>query len=164
MYRVVDAAKILRPNHRLVVSMPICFMYICDPPTRGLHYPLTILWGMYDSPVNRLRSVHNLEHGGIMIHYGPRVSKSTVEQLRAFYQADPNGIVVAPLPSLGNKISLAAWTFDLARLNEPGGYEGEGRLAMMPRFDEDAFKAFVDEYRFSGPERFPAEDLTPGNP
>jgi hypothetical protein len=160
-YREVEARDNLRPNMRHVTSLPKGFKYNTNPPTSGLHFPSTILWGMYDGPVNRLRSVHNLEHGGIMIHYGPNVPNGTQEQLRAFYQDDPNAVVIAPLPSLGDKISLAAWTFDLGRLNERG-YEGEGRLAIMPRFDEDVFRAFVDEYRFQGPERFEPEDLEPG--
>ena len=160
-YREVEARDNMRPNMRHVTSLPKGFKYNTDPPTSGLHFPSTILWGMYDGPVNRLRSVHNLEHGGIMIHYGPNVPNGTVEQLRNFYQDDPTAIVIAPLPSLGNKISLAAWTFDLGRLNERG-YEGEGRLAIMPRFDEAVFRAFVDEYRFQGPERFEPEDLEPG--
>jgi hypothetical protein len=161
-YREVDASKNFRPDMRHVQRLPKGFKYNTDPPTSGMHYPLTILWGIYDSPVNRLRSVHNLEHGGIIIHYGPKVPPGTVEQLAEFYREDPNGLVIAPLPSLGNKISLAAWTFDLGRLNE-SGYEGEGRLALMPRFDEDVFRAFVDEYRFKAPERFEPEDLAPGN-
>jgi uncharacterized protein DUF3105 len=160
-YREVEARQNLRPNMRHVTALPKGFKYNTNPPTSGLHFPSTIVWGMYDGPVNRLRSVHNLEHGGIMIHYGPKVPSGTVEQLRGFYQDDPNAIVIAPLPSLGNKISLAAWTFDLGRLNERG-YEGEGRLAIMPRFDDAVFRAFVDEYRFQGPERFEPEDLEPG--
>jgi hypothetical protein len=160
-YREVEAADNVRPNMRHVESLPKGFKYNTDPPTSGLHYPQTIIWGMYDSPVNRLRSVHNLEHGGIMIHYGPNAPDGTVASLGEFYREDPNGIVIAPLPSLGNKVSLAAWTFDLGRLNERG-YEGEGRLAIMPRFDEGVFQAFVDEYRFQGPERFEPGDLEPG--
>jgi hypothetical protein len=162
-YREVEAADNLRPGQRHVNSLPKGFKYNTSPPTSGLHYPLTILWGMYDAPVDRLRTVHNLEHGGIVIHYGPNVPNGTVEQLGEFYRDDPNGVVIAPLASLGDKISIAAWTFDLGRLNDRG-YEGEGRLAILPRFDEDVFRAFVDEYRFKGPERFTAEDLQPGNP
>lgn len=160
-YREVEARQNLPAGQRHVESLPEDFKYNTDPPTSGLHYPVTILWGMYDAPVDRLRSVHNLEHGGLIVHYGPKVPKGTVEQLGEFYRDDPNGLVIAPLPSLGNKISLAAWTFDLGRLNERG-YEGEGRLALLPRFDEDVFRAFVDEYRFKGPERFTPEDLEPG--
>jgi hypothetical protein len=161
-YREVDASANFRPNMRHVERLPKGFKYNTDPPTSGMHYPLTILWGIYESPVNQLRSVHNLEHGGIIIQYGPKVPPGTVEQLSEFYREDPNGLVIAPLPSLGNKISLAGWTFDLARLNE-SGYEGEGHLALMPRFDEDVFQAFVDEYRFKAPERFEPELLAPGN-
>jgi hypothetical protein len=162
-YREVEARRNLRPGMRHVNSLPQGFKYNTEPPTSGLHYPLTILWGMYDSPVNRLRTVHNLEHGGIVIHYGNKVRDRAIAQLSEFYQDDPNGIVIAPLPSLGNKISIAAWTFDLGRLNERG-YEGEGRLALGTRFDENALRTFVDEYRFKGPERFEPEDLVPGNP
>jgi uncharacterized protein DUF3105 len=162
-YKQVEARDNLRPGMRHVTSLPKGFKYNTDPPTSGLHNPQTILWGMYDSPVDRLRSVHNLEHGGIVIQYGSKVPKRTVAELGDFYREDPNGIVIAPLPHLGNKIALAAWTFDLARLSERG-YEGEGRLAILPRFDDEAMRAFVDEYRFKGPERFSPEDLTPGNP
>ena len=160
-YREVEARDNLRPGMRHVTSLPKGFKYNTEPPTSGLHYPLTILWGMYDAPVDRLREVHNLEHGGIVIHYGPRVPKGTVQELADFYRADPNALVIAPLASLGNKISIAAWTFDLGRLNERG-YEGEGRLAIMPKFDEGVFRAFVDEYRGKGPERFNVQDLQPG--
>lgn len=161
-FREVEARDNLRPGtSRHLTSLPKGFKYNTNPPTSGPHNPVWILWGMYDEPVDRLRSVHNLEHGGIVIQYGPKVPKGTVQSLSDFYRDDPNGVVIAPLPSLGNKISLAAWTFDLGRLNERG-YEGEGHLAIMPRFDEDVFRSFVDEYRFSGPERLAPEDVEPG--
>jgi hypothetical protein len=58
---------------RHVNSLPKAFKYNTNPPSSGPHFPLTIFWGMYDAPVDRLRSVHNLEHGGIVIYYGPNV-------------------------------------------------------------------------------------------
>jgi Protein of unknown function (DUF3105) len=161
-YREVEARGNLPPGQeRHVNSLPKKFKYNTEPPTSGPHNPVWILWGMYDEPVDRLRSVHNLEHGGIVIQYGPKAPNGTVESLSDFYREDPNGIVIAPLPSLGNKISLAAWTFDLGRLNERG-YEGEGHLAILPRFDDDVFRSFVDEFRFRGPERLAPEDVEPG--
>ena len=156
-FRTVEA-KVGGTRH--VNTLPKGFKYNTEPPTTGPHFPLTILWGMYDSPVERLRTVHNLEHGGLVIHYGDQVQPPTIEQLRDFYQEDPNGIVIAPLPSLGNKISLAAWTFDLGRLSERD-YEGEGRLAIGTKFDQDAFRTFRDEFRGKGPERFSVEELQP---
>jgi hypothetical protein len=161
-YREVEASRNLPPGtSRHVTALPKGFKYNTEPPTSGPHNPVWILWGMYDEPVDRLRSVHNLEHGGIVIQYGPDVPRGTVESLSEFYRDDPNGIVIAPLRSLGNKISLAAWTFDLARLSDRG-YEGEGHLAIMPRFDSGVFGSFVDEFRFNGPERLAPEDVEPG--
>jgi hypothetical protein len=161
-FRELEARQNLPPGQaRHVTSLPKTFKYSTEPPTSGPHNPVWILWGMYDEPVDRLRSVHNLEHGGIVIQYGPKVPNGTVESLSDFYRDDPNGIVIAPLASLDNKISLAAWTFDLAKLNERG-YEGEGHLAIMPRFDDDIFGSFVDEFRFRGPERLAPEDVEPG--
>lgn len=163
-YREVDARQNLPPDElRHLTELPKGFKYNTNPPTSGLHNPQTIAWGFYDEPVDRLRTVHNLEHGGIVIHYGRGVSDSVVAQLGEFWRADPNGIVVAPLPSLGNRISLAAWTFDQGRVIERP-YQGEGRLALCTSFDEGAFRTFVDEYRGRGPEPFTVADLTPGNP
>jgi Protein of unknown function (DUF3105) len=162
-YRDVEARRNVRPGLRHVEKLPKGFKYNTDPPTSGLHHPTTLIWGIYDSPIDQLRSVHNLEHGGVMIQYGSGVSAGVIGQIQEFYRDDPNGLVVAARPRLGNRISLAAWTFDQARLVERG-YEGEGRLALCPTYDEGAFRKFVDEYRFRGPERPDPETLTPGNP
>jgi hypothetical protein len=151
-----------RREVRHVTSLPKGYRYSTNPRTAGLHYPETVFWGAYDDPLDQLRVGHNMEHGGAVIQYGSEVPEATVTQLTAFYQDDPNGLVLAPLPRLGKQISLGAWTFDLGRLNEQG-YQGEGRLALCPTFNESAFREFVDEYRYQGPERFEPHDLAPGN-
>jgi hypothetical protein len=120
--------------------------YKTDPPTSGPHYFVPAVWGIYDRPVNQLQSVHNLEHGGIVIQYGDDVPAATVAQIARFYQDSPNGILVAPLPRLGDEIALTAWT----------------HMAKLKRFDEGAFEAFRDAYRGRGPEPFSVEDLQPG--
>jgi hypothetical protein len=108
----------------------------------------SVVWGYYEEPVNQVSAVHNLEHSGIVIQYGPRVPASTLERLRSFYGSDPNGLVVAPVPTLGNQIALAAWT----------------RLSKCTKFDEDAFSAFRDANRYGGkaPEKAPEGALLPG--
>ena len=120
--------------------------YKSDPPTSGDHYFLPSVWDIYDRPVNQLQAVHNLEHGGIVIQYGDDVPDAAVDQLSEFYREDPNGMLVAPLPRLGDDIALTAWT----------------HLAKCPRFSEEAFTAFRDAYRGKGPERFDVDDLQPG--
>jgi len=133
------------------------------PPTSGPHHPGPAIWGFYDSPVALIRSVHNLEHGGIVIHYGPSVSAETVAQIRELYDRDENGLLVAPLPTLTpkNTIALTAWTAP----ERTGGTtdNGRGYLAKCTEFDEEAFSAFIDEHRYKGPERFPPDLLGPGS-
>ena len=125
------------------------FEYNSFPPTSGPHYGQPdgpAVWDVYDRPVDQLALIHNLEHGGIVVQYGERVRPATVNEIVAWYREDPNGMVVAPLPRLGDKIALTAWR----------------NLATCSRFDEDAFSSFRDEHRFKGPERFPPELLQPG--
>jgi hypothetical protein len=129
-----------------------------SPPTSGTHHVSAAIWGFYTSPVRLIQSVHNLEHGGVVVHYGSEVSDAQIDRLRAWYDEDPRGLVVSPLPSLRprDSFALAAWT-------APSNERGRGYLAKCPTFDEDAFDAFVDEHRFQGPERFDPDALQPGH-
>jgi hypothetical protein len=120
--------------------------YKTDPPTSGSHYGIPAVWGIYDRPLNQVQAVHNLEHGGIVIQYGDDVPDAEVRKIEEFYRDDPNGMLVAPLPRLGDQIALTAWT----------------RLAKLPTFDEGAFETFRDAFRGKGPEPFGIEDLQPG--
>lgn len=133
-----------------------------NPPTSGPHFGTPAVWGSYDEPVPLVQTTHNLEHGAVVILYGKDVPDTEVEQIRDFYSEDPNAMIVAPLDSLGAKISLTAWT---APEPTPGGDvdRGRGYLAECPAFDEKAFSTFRDEHRGKGPERIPVEALTPGS-
>jgi hypothetical protein len=118
------------------------------PPSSGRHYYQWVLWGDYDTPVRLIQEVHNLEHGGMIIQYGNKVSKSDIEEINAFWQKDPTAMLVAPLPNLGNKIALTAWT----------------QWAECTSFDQKAFKAFQSAFRYHAPESsvFPKSALQPG--
>jgi Protein of unknown function (DUF3105) len=148
-----------------VTELPKGFKYNSFPPTSGPHDAQWVIWNVYDSPVPQINLVHNLEHGGIAIQYGDEVPKATVDQIVAWYADDPNAIVVAPLPDLGKRIALTAWTADYdgdptnpdARITK-----SEGRLATCTTFDEDAFNNFRDDFRYQGVERFEPEQLRPG--
>lgn len=131
-----------------------------NPPTSGPHYDVPAVYGSYDEPLQLAQVVHNLEHGAIFVLYGPGVSAPVVEQLQAFYDDDPRGLLLAPLPSLKAKIALGAWT-----TSGEGGPDAKGTayLATCTSFEEEAFERFRDEYRFRGPERFPPESLQPGS-
>ena len=139
------------------------FRYNSYPPTSGPHYPpgpkAPAVWGIYDTPIDETALVHNLEHGGVVVQYGSDVPQSTIDQITAWYQDDPNGIVVAPIwPNIQatppkdakDKIFLTSWT----------------HLMTCPTFDEGAFTSFRDDFRGptgDAPEKFPLSSLTPGN-
>ena len=137
------------------------FRYNSYPPTSGPHFAGSngpVVWNLYDQPVDETGLVHNLEHGGVVVQYGADVPDSTVQQIANWYQASPNGLVVAPIwPSIqatppadaSKKIFLTAWT----------------HLMTCPTFDKGAFDNFVGDYRGpngDAPEKFPLDSLAPG--
>lgn len=131
-----------------------------DPPTSGPHYQVPAVYGEYDSPLQIAQVVHNLEHGGMYILYGPDVPQTTVAQMRDFYGDDPRGLLLAPYTKLGDKIALGAW---VVPDGAEEGAEGQGYLATCSAYDRNAFTTFRDEFRFTGPERFPPDSLQPGS-
>jgi hypothetical protein len=132
-----------------------------SPPTSGPHYGRWAPWDFYDEEVPLVLTVHNLEHGGVVIHYGPQFPKGEVDKLREWYTDDPNGLVVGPLSTNKDKVTLSAWTAPDATTGSRD--RGRGWLATCPRFDEEAFDAFVEEHRYKGPERLLPEQLAPGS-
>ena len=130
-----------------VASLSAKVKYKTFPPTSGRHYYVPAIWNRYTEPLVLIQEVHNLEHGGVIVQYGDKVPQATVDQLVAFYNSSPDGMLLAPLPKLGNKIALTAWT----------------RLATCTRFDEKAYALFRDAFRGHGPEPFPVSILKPGS-
>ena len=133
-----------------------------NPPSNGLHYPLWAVWGFWTQPINPRKVVHNEEHGGVVLWWGPKVPQSQVEKLAKFYQSSPTGMFGTPIAGLGDKIALTAWTGDPSRYYRKH-YYGVGHLATCPKFDEKAFTTFRDAYRGHGPEGVPLSADEPGH-
>ncbi len=130
-----------------------------DPPSSGPHYQQTAIYGAYDEQLQQQLVVHNLEHGGVSIQWGPRVPDEEVEALRSWYaDTDQDGLVLAPYEPLADQIGLAAWRL----LDQNASGKGEGIVAKCPTFDQEAVEAFLDAYGFQGPEAFPRDALQPG--
>jgi hypothetical protein len=157
--QIADAER--SGNH--VTSPPKRSVYNTWPPTSGPHYPVPPPWGLYDEPVEQFRTVHNLEHGGVVVQYGKNVPQTDVDEIASWWRNDPNGIIVAPFPELADTITLAAWVSPEATGGE--SERGRGYLAKCTAFDKKAFDEFRDAYGFRGPEsaQFPRDSLTPGN-
>jgi Protein of unknown function (DUF3105) len=140
-----------------VDAVPASFKPNSTPRSSGPHSNQTIIYGSYTDAVPELNAVHNLEHGAVIIWYGPEVPESTLNQINEFYEGDPNGLIVSRHPELGDDIALVAWT----------------HVARCPRFDENAANRFVERFGFRGPESckndieqgcFRKENMEPGNP
>jgi Protein of unknown function (DUF3105) len=161
--RPADAAQqhMSDPNQRV--------SYQTFPASSGIHNPTTSIWGNYRNPVDPRQAVHNLEHGGVAVWYGPDISAADRGALDAFYEEDENGVIITPIPDpypgvtypkhdkLGSKIALTVWTAP-----EGAASEGTVYIATLPKFDEAAFAAFRDTFRGKGPERFPISQMVPG--
>jgi hypothetical protein len=142
--------------------------YRTFPASSGIHNPTTSIWGNYRLPVDPRQAVHNLEHGGIAIWYGPDISAADRGALDRFYDEDENGIIISPIrdpyprvrypkhEKLTSNIALTVWTGN-SETNEGTVY-----IATCPRFDENAFAAFRNAFRGKGPERFPVSRMVPG--
>jgi len=158
--QVVPQVKRVQPTyHEILTPNGTSKRWNTDPPTNGPHYQTPLIWGAYTDPVNLAQLVHNLEHGGVYILYGKDVPASTVDQLRTFYDKHTNATILAPLPRLGDKIALGAWTTKSGDQPEVGF----GRLVKCTKFDDEAFTAFFSAYQGKGPERFPVSSLQPGS-
>jgi uncharacterized protein DUF3105 len=163
-YRDVDPLPPKDKNnfHADVKTLTSKVKWSTFPPSAGSHYGNWAIWGFYRSPVNPREVVHNEEHGGVVIWWGPKVPASTVDQLDAFYTEKADSMFGTPIAKLGNKIAITAWTGDPDRYSQRGGYYGVGHIAICSGFDEKAFRTFRDAYRGEGPERIPTELNKPG--
>jgi hypothetical protein len=135
--------------------------YNTYPPSGGPHYGTPAIWDFYTQPVEPRLLVHNQEHGGVVLWWGPQVPESTVSKIRAFYDDSPVSMIGTPLSSLGKKVAITAWTGDFARYGSEN-YFGVGHAAVCPTFDEEAFKTFRDAYRGKGPEGISMDTNQPG--
>jgi hypothetical protein len=136
--------------------------YNTYPPSGGPHYGTPAIWDFYTQPVEPRLVVHNQEHGGVVLWWGTKVPASTVQKLRAFYDASPVSMVGTPLASLGKKVAITAWTGDSTRYGSEATYFGVGHAAVCPSFNEKAFTKFRDAYRGKGPEGIPESSNQPG--
>jgi hypothetical protein len=131
------------------------------PPSGGGHYQLWAIWNFYTEAVPPAQVVHNEEHGGVIIWWGPQVPAATVAKLQSFYSSSPVAMVGTPIAGLDAKIALTAWTGDPARYYK-NKYYGIGHLAICQDFNQKAFAAFRDAFRGKGPEGLPLSADQPG--
>jgi hypothetical protein len=82
--------------------------YKTNPPTSGVHRGQTSQWGSYREAPDMETLVHNLEHGGIIIHY-KGMSDDQVDQIDAFTDSYVDGVISIPNENIESPIAVAAW-------------------------------------------------------
>ena len=108
------------------------------PATSGWHYPVPIApapWGGYAEPLPDEVLVHNLEHGGIGVHYNcPSGCADLVEDIVAAIQSQQRTkIVLSPYPAMPTRIALTAWNY----------------LDAFDEFDRERITAFIAAHESS---------------
>lgn len=106
-------------------------LYNSQPPTSGPHFPFPISPGIYTNPLPDGLSVHALEHGHVVIQYGPSVASGTVSHLQDIAKRYPRDVVLAPRDGLVTDIALTAW----------------GRLDRFTGYDQARIVSFIEKLR-----------------
>lgn len=116
------------------------------PPTSGPHDPTSIKGGFFSKPQPFEKLVHSLEHGSIVIYYD-NPAPPVMQQLKTWGVKDTGnwfGVIVTPLPGLGNSVILTAWN----------------KLLRLDTFDPLQASAFIKRYCGKGPENGPNDNYT----
>ncbi len=127
--------------------------YKTKPATSGEHWqtaPMTLApygsparWGFYDEPLPDEVLIHNLEHGGIGLHYNcPDGCDDLVKQFKDLVPSSKSQFIVSPYPGMPKKIAITSWR----------------HLMYLDEFDQEKIIEFIREYQDRAPES------VPGNP
>lgn len=106
--------------------------YNSAPPTSGPHVNSKAPWGIHDVQIPDELQVHNLEDGGVIIHYGPaRIDDATRKALETVVNSYPDKVILEPYAEMNAPIVLTAW---------------QRRLG-LEILDEAAIREFIRAYR-----------------
>ncbi len=110
------------------------FSYNSTPPTSGSHWLTPTSWGVKDSQEPNERTTHNLEHGGIVIAYGPDLPSADAARLTALVRGASGTyrkIVLEPYAQLTDaQIALTAWRW----------------ILKLPAYDETQIVKFIQAH------------------
>ncbi|SVD56516.1 uncharacterized protein METZ01_LOCUS409370, partial [marine metagenome] len=70
-----------------------------------------VAWRVYNTPISDEVLVHNLEHGGIGIHYNCTEGCPELIQSLSEIASARQKVLVSPYSDMDNKIALTAWEY-----------------------------------------------------
>ena len=123
--------------------------YSTLPATSGPHWgaretpagvPAPARWGIYEQFLPDEVLLHNLEHGGIGIHYNcPDGCEDLVNDLEGLIGGNPTQFIMSPYPGMDSKIAITGWRHHL----------------FLDELDVDQILDFIDAYQDRAPESVP---------
>ena len=129
----MEANKISDQGNRHVGAAPADYVWNSRPPTSGLHADQIAPWGEHDESVQEWYQVHNLEDGGVILHYNcPDGCSGDVAALRGIMDdVGRERLILHPYTNMDSKIAVTAWT----------------RLLTLDEVDRDQIVEFIEAYR-----------------
>jgi len=101
--------------------------YSTIPATSGWHYDSPAAWGIKDEALPPERYVHNMEHGGIILHYNcPDGCEDEINQMADIVRRTDETILM-PNADMESRFALTAWNW----------------LETMETYDDDLARDFV---------------------
>ena len=129
--------------------------YTFRPATSGQHWfsadtpagvPSPARWGIYDEPLPDEVLIHNLEHGGIGLHYDcPDGCDDLIAQLEDLVPRNRAQFIMSPYSGIdgGAKIAITAWRHHI----------------FTDVFDKQQILDFIDAYQDRAPESVPGNSF-----
>ncbi|HVE75748.1 MAG TPA: DUF3105 domain-containing protein [Actinomycetota bacterium] len=113
--------------------------YNSSPPTSGRHLSATAPWGSLDEAIEDKLLIHNLEHGGIVIHHKglPDEQETELEEFVDAFPSSNGGVISQPNPKIDKPVAYASW----------------GRLQTCDEFKLSVARNFVKKNCSKGPEQ-----------
>lgn len=107
--------------------------YNTIPPTSGWHYDRWASWGIKSEPLPSELFIHNMEHGGVILHYNcPDGCPDEIEKMSEIVRRADETILM-PNPDMESRFALTAWNW----------------LLTMEEYDDALAREFVRNHRNS---------------
>lgn len=110
--------------------------YNSSPATSGKHATNSVACGIYTTEVADQFQVHNLEHGTVIIQYGPDLSETELQSLHDYARTKPGHILVAPRSGMSDPVIVSSWR----------------RMLRLESADLNTIDVYYGEYVRTGPE------------
>ncbi len=101
--------------------------YNTTPATSGWHYDRWASWGIKSEPLPSELFIHNMEHGGVILHYNcPDGCEEEIDKMSEIVRRTDETILM-PNPDMQSRFALTAWNW----------------LLTMEEYDDDLARDFV---------------------